>query len=81
MASKKAAVPDLETALTELETLVETLERGDLGLEDALKQFERGMELSRVCQVALASAEQRVELLQNRAGEEALVPFGAPAQD
>lgn len=81
MASKKAAVPDLETALAELETLVETLERGDLGLEDALKQFERGMELSRVCQTALASAEQRVELLQTRAGEETLVPFGGPAQD
>ena len=39
--------PDFERALGELESLVERLERGDLPLEEALRTFERGVELTR----------------------------------
>jgi exodeoxyribonuclease VII small subunit len=39
--------PDFEEALAELESLVERLERGDLPLDEALKTFERGVELTR----------------------------------
>ena len=54
---------DLEKALAELEEIVEQLESGDLPLEKSLKQFERGVKLSRECQTALKDAEQRVQVL------------------
>ena len=54
---------DFETRLQELEALVETLEDGDLSLEDSLLAFERGVRLTRECQQALTKAEQRVQLL------------------
>lgn len=59
---------EFEAALEELERLVERLERGDLPLEDALKNFERGVELTRRCQGALRAAQQRVEILLRRDG-------------
>ncbi len=58
-----AAQPDFETAMTQLETLVQRMEGGDLSLEDSLKEFERGVQLTRICQQALKAAEQRVKLL------------------
>jgi exodeoxyribonuclease VII small subunit len=54
---------DLEKALSELEEIVEQLESGDMPLEKSLKQFERGVRLSRECQSALKDAEQRVQIL------------------
>ncbi len=54
---------DLEKSLAELEDIVEQLEAADLPLEKSLKQFERGVRLSRDCQAALQDAEQRVQLL------------------
>jgi exodeoxyribonuclease VII small subunit len=55
--------PDLEKSLTQLEEIVQELEEGDLPLEQALKQFEKGVKLSRDCQTALRAAEQRVKIL------------------
>jgi len=60
---KKGKTVDFEQALGELEAVVEKLEHGDLPLEEALKQFERGIELTRGCQASLKQAEQRVEIL------------------
>ena len=54
---------DLEKALTELEEIVAQLEAGDLPLEKSLKQFERGVRLSRECQAALKETEQKVQIL------------------
>jgi exodeoxyribonuclease VII small subunit len=54
---------DLEKSLEELETIVEQLEAGELPLEKSLKEFERGVRLSRECQGALKDAEQRVQRL------------------
>lgn len=59
---------DFETALVELETLVERLERGDLPLEEALLSFERGVGLTRQCQSALQNAQQKVAILMKRPG-------------
>jgi exodeoxyribonuclease VII small subunit len=56
-------MPDFEAALTELERLVEKMESGEQSLEEALKSFQRGIELTRACQQALKQAEQRVEKL------------------
>lgn len=58
--------PDFEKSLSELETLVSQLERGDLPLEDALRAFERGVGLTRECQGALEAAQLRVEILLKR---------------
>ena len=54
---------DLEKSLAELEQVVEQLESGELPMDKALKEFERGVRLSRDCQGALAEAEQRVQIL------------------
>jgi exodeoxyribonuclease VII small subunit len=61
--SAQKRTPDLEKSLTELEDIVQQLEEGDLPLEKALKQFEKGVKLSRDCQAALRAAEQRVQVL------------------
>lgn len=61
--TKKAASFNFEKALGELEGLVESMEQGDLGLEESLKAFEQGIRLARECQKALEQAEQKVELL------------------
>ena len=52
-----------EDSLTELESLVDTLERGELTLEQSLAAFERGIKLTRSCQKALDTAEQKVRIL------------------
>src|SRR5579883_3267452 len=67
--------PEFEQALAELEALVARLERGDLPLDEAMKTFERGVELTRHCQTALKSAQQRVEILLRRGGELGVEPF------
>ena len=68
-------VPDFEQSLAELEILVARLEQGDVPLEDALKTFERGVALTRQCQTALRTAQQKVEVLLARDGAEKLAPF------
>jgi exodeoxyribonuclease VII small subunit len=55
--------PSFEQALNELETLVETMEQGELSLEESLKSFERGVLLTRTCQQALKQAEQKIQIL------------------
>ena len=52
-----------EAALSELETLVEKMETGELTLDESLAAFERGVKLTRHCQAALKSAELRVKVL------------------
>ena len=71
----KEAQPDFETAMRDLEALVERLERGDLPLEESLAAFERGVMLTRTCQTALKEAEQKVEILLKKAGEPAVEDF------
>lgn len=62
MARKKAPL-DFEHSFSELQQLVERLERGELALEEALNCFEQGVRLTRDCQNALNLAEQRVQTL------------------
>lgn len=69
-----------ENALKELEDLVETLEEGDLSLEESLKQFERGVALTRACQKALNEAEQKVRILLEKNGETSLEDFETDGQ-
>jgi exodeoxyribonuclease VII small subunit len=74
---KKGKTIDFEQALGELEAVVEKLEHGDLPLEEALKQFERGIELTRSCQASLKQAEHRVEVLLAKTPEATPEPFDA----
>ena len=66
---------DFETSLVELEQLVERLEHGELPLDEALRTFEQGVALTRQCQGALKTAQQKVEVLLRRNGEPAPEPF------
>jgi len=54
---------NFEKALSDLEDLVTQLEEGELSLEESLKAFEKGIKLTRDCQSALSSAEQKVQML------------------
>lgn len=73
--TKKSKPLDFEKALIELEGLVETMEQGDMSLEDSLKQFERGVELTRQCQTALRDAEQKVQILIDKSEQADLEDF------
>jgi exodeoxyribonuclease VII small subunit len=75
MAEGKTEAPSFEQALSELEALVERMEQGDLSLEESLKSFERGVELTRSCQEALSAAEQKVEILTSRQPDARVEPF------
>ena len=57
---------DFETAIAELETIVKTLEEGDLPLERSLELYERGVALSRYCHARLEDAERKIEILNER---------------
>ena len=54
---------DFESALEELESLVSKMESGELSLDDSLKAFERGIELTRTCQSTLEAAELKIQML------------------
>ena len=73
----KAKEPTLnfEQALKELEAIVERMDNGQLSLEESLQQFERGIELSRICQASLKNAEQKVEQLVKVHNKLTIEPF------
>ena len=59
-----------EKHLTQLETVVERLERGDLTLDESVRLFEEGMKLSQACKVELEQAEGRIQVLvEGKAGQ------------
>ncbi len=79
--SEKNTEIDFEKALAELEKLVETMEKGELTLEESLKQFEHGVSLTRSCQKALAEAEQKVRILTRNSESGDLTEFEADRAD
>jgi exodeoxyribonuclease VII small subunit len=62
-----AKKPDFEKSLGRLEEVVRRLESPQLSLDDAMKLFEEGVELSRECQKQLEEAEGKVEILLKKA--------------
>ena len=72
---------DFEIALAELEEIAKRMERGDQTLEQSLQDFERGIQLSRVCQDKLKSAEQRVRMLKRQGDSHAEVPLSTESAD
>jgi exodeoxyribonuclease VII small subunit len=83
----KAAAPtppvSFESALSELETIVKSLELGSSGgtgglpLEESLAAYQRGMALLRYCQESLSVAEQKIQVLEN----ETLRDLAPPADE
>ena len=73
MSKKELSLARLEKTLEDLEQLVEKLEEGEMPLDQALKEFERGIKLTRQCQSVLKDAEQKIEIL--LADAEEPVPF------
>jgi exodeoxyribonuclease VII small subunit len=72
---KSTDLGGLEKSLEALEALVARLEKGDLPLEQALKEFEHGVKLTRQCQAALQEAEQKVEILLKKTATAEPSPF------
>ena len=56
-------MPSFEESLKKLESIVDRLEKGDLALEESLKLFEEGVELSNSCKKELDTAEGKVQML------------------
>jgi len=65
-----------EDALKKLEKIVDDLERGELSLDEALKKYQEGIELSRACAQRLENAKKKIEVLsKNKKGEFELKPL------
>lgn len=65
-----------EEVLKKLEKIVEDLEKGDLSLDEALKKYQEGIELSRLCSQRLENAKKKIDVLvKNRKGEFELKPL------
>jgi exodeoxyribonuclease VII small subunit len=73
----KPKEPGFEATIAELEALVARMEAGDLPLDEALRSFERGIQLTRACQAALQAAQQRVQILTQRPGGAGVEEFSA----
>jgi exodeoxyribonuclease VII small subunit len=73
--AKKIPPVDFESALKELEALVEKMEQGDIPLEESLQHFERGIQLTRQCQQSLQAAEQKVQILLEKGNTTETKPF------
>jgi exodeoxyribonuclease VII small subunit len=65
-----------EEALKKLEKIVEELEQGDLSLDEALKKYQDGIELSRLCSARLENAKKKIDVLaKNKKGDFELKPL------
>jgi len=73
---KSQDLPTFESALSELEKIVASMEAGQMPLEQSLAAYKRGAELLKYCQGALQDAQQQVRILE----ENVLKSFGATEQ-
>ena len=68
----KQTEASFEKKIKELETLIEKLNSGDAGLEEALGLYEKGVKLLKECHATLDAAEKKLELLTQKDGKPAL---------
>ena len=65
-----------EETIKKLEKIVEDLEKGDLSLDEALKKYQEGIELARLCAQRLDNAKKKIDILvKNKKGELELKPL------
>ena len=66
---KNSKSPSFETAVSELESIVQEMENGQLPLDQALAAYQRGTQLLRQCQDLLSHAEQSIHVIEATAPE------------
>ena len=72
---------NFEGAMDRLEAIVEQMESGKLALEDLIVRYEEGMNLVKVCQERLTSAEQKIDIIaRNSAGKTFVKEFEPPQE-
>src|SRR5437660_3466900 len=83
--SSKAKPPgselNFEKAMSRLEAIVEQMEGGKLPLEDLIVRYEEGMNLVKICQERLTSAEQKIEIIARNSAGKAVVKDFEPAAE
>lgn len=70
-----------EEAVAKLESIVESLENGDVPLEKAIDLFQQGMQLSQLCNQKLEQVEQKIDFLLEEEGNLVKKPFNQSAFD
>lgn len=80
MVETKETKLSFETALTQLETIVETMESGDVPLADLLAKFEQGTKLLKVCETRLKDAELKIEQLKKQKDGVSFTKFETAAE-
>jgi len=76
-----SAALNFETAMNRLEAIVEQMESGKLPLEDLIVRYEEGMNLVKICQERLASAEQKIEIIARDSAGKPIVKDFEPAAE
>ena len=61
---------NFESTLSEIEKIIESLEEGNLSLEDSIKAYEKGISLTKACQKMLSDAELKIKKLSSKEGED-----------
>ena len=74
-ADDKTSKPTFEAALAKLESIVESMESGEVPLAELLSKFEEGNKLLKLCESRLKDAEVRIEQLKKQKDAVAFVPF------
>lgn len=69
--------PNFEEAMKRLESIVQSIEQGKIGLEESIRQYEEGMALIRRCRSVLADAEMKIQHLQ-ASGQDGVEPTKPP---
>lgn len=71
-----------EEALADLETIVRSLEKGDIPLDDSITSYERGIALKTHCQTKLKDAQEKIEKISLAPdGSITTAPFDAPPSE
>lgn len=73
-------MPKFEDCIQRLEKIVDELEKGNVPLEQAIKLFEEGVQLSNSCRKELDAAEGKVEILLKQNGKLQPEPFEPSAE-
>jgi exodeoxyribonuclease VII small subunit len=73
--------PNFEGAMDRLESIVEQMESGKLALEELIVRYEEGMNLVKICQERLASAEQKIDIIARNSAGKAFVKEFEPSSE
>jgi exodeoxyribonuclease VII small subunit len=78
VADKKHAQLSFEDALAQLESIVDTMESGEVPLAELMARFEEGSKLLKLCETRLKDAELKIELLKKQSDGASFTTFTPP---